>query len=166
MLTFADQNHSPYQQRRFPNQDIQSILILGSPRIIVMNIKNKILGPQSKYDSDIPFSYEARIDSLDGLGDDETGFGYFYSDTLCAMIQYLRDEEISPLDVKIYAVYENKELPIDVNPMITEKGDWICRPHLCSALEKQYRTTLQPEYKGHHKQGDCSFDDRDDKRII
>ena len=52
-----------------------------------MELKQKLLGPLSKYDQRLPFTYEVRIDSLDGLSDDESGLGYHYADTLCAMIQ-------------------------------------------------------------------------------
>lgn len=131
-----------------------------------MNLITKILGPESKSDKTLPFTYEARIDTLDGLGDEHAGLGYFYADTLCAIVEYLDKEKITPNQVSIYAIYEEKEIYIDPLPLLTKGGKWQTRPKLCSSLEKHYQKTMQPEYKGHHKQGDCSYDDRDDHTVI
>lgn len=127
-----------------------------------MNLIDKILGPASKYDASLPYTYEACIDTLDGLGETEdVGIGYFYSETLCGIIEYLIKENVTPDQVKIFAVFDEKEIELDLEPVLTKEREWLSRPKLCRSLEKYYQKTLKPEFKGHHREDDCSYDDRE-----
>jgi len=128
-----------------------------------MSIINSLVGPKSKYDPSIPYTYEARIDPLDGLGDDDT-LQYYYSDTLCGLIYYLDDHNIAPEEVQLFAVFEDEEILIDSEPMIREKK-WLKRPQLCRSLENHYQNTQLKQFKGHEMHSDCSYTDRD-KSVI
>ena len=54
-------------------------------------IKRKILGPRSKYDDTLPYTYMARVPAIEG--DDEL-FSYYFADTICGLIEYLYENDI------------------------------------------------------------------------
>ncbi len=128
-----------------------------------MGIVKTLVRPKSKYDSSIPYTYEARIDPLDGIGD-ESDLEYFYSDTLCGLIHFLDEQHISPKDVTLIALYNGDEIEIDPGPMMQEEK-WLKRPRLCRSLEKHYENSKLIQYKGHEKHSDCSYTDRDQSII-
>ncbi len=125
-----------------------------------MGIIRKFVGPKSKYDKTLPFTYEARIDALDGEGD-ESDLEYFYSDTLCGLVEYLDKNNIPAEDVELFGIYQDKEVNIDPTPLQTEDKHWLKRPVLCRSLEEHYSKTMELHYKGHKEKDDCSFTDRD-----
>ena len=128
-----------------------------------MNIIRTLVGPKSKYDHALPYTYEARIDLLDGMGDEST-VEHFYADTLCGLVHYLDDNQIEPKDVQLVAVFEDEEILIDSEP-ITRDKKWLRRPHLCRALEKHYQNSQLKQYRGHEMHSVCEYTDRD-KRVI
>jgi len=125
-----------------------------------MGLVRKILGPKSKYDASIPYTYEARL-HLPEPGLDQ----HYFSDTLCGLIETLDAEEVPPGEVGLFGVYRGEEIPLDVGPCTGEDGAWLARPELCRSLEKTYSETLEDRYKGHVEKGHCSFEDRDRKGI-
>ena len=59
-------------------------------------IKRKILGPRSKYDDTLPYTYMARVPAIEG--DDEL-FSYYFADTICGLIEYLYENDIKQEEV-------------------------------------------------------------------
>lgn len=126
----------------------------------MMSIKSKLFGPKSKYDNTLPFTYVARVPALEG--DDELHNDYF-ADTICGLIEYLDEQDVDPSDATLFGLYQDQEIPLDVQYCLDEEGHWLKRPGICHALEEHYRETLEFQFKGHVEGGDCSFDDRNTK---
>lgn len=125
-----------------------------------MGIIRKFLGPKSKYDKSLPYTYEARVDALYGQGD-EPVYNYYQSDTICGLIESLDEKDIAPEEVQLFGIYLGKEIELETKFCTTRDGKWLKRPAICKALEGRYKKTLEERYKGHVANEECSFDDRD-----
>ena len=113
-----------------------------------MGLLGKIFGPKSKYEEDIPYTYEARIKIIDG---DE--FYSFYADTICALVEHLDKKKIEPDGVEIYEIFKDKENKLDREYCISEDGKWLSRKELCVSFTERY--------PGHIHENCCTFDDRE-----
>lgn len=122
-----------------------------------MSIKDKLFGPRSKYDSTIPYTYVARIRVIEG---DDTHIDYF-ADTICGLIDHLEKKGMHPRDTRIFGIYRDHEIELDVQYCVGKDGTWLERPGICHSLEEHYRDTLETQYKGHVEEGVCSYEDRD-----
>ncbi len=122
-----------------------------------MSVVRKILGPKSKYDKSLPYTYMAKVPVIEG--DDDLA-QYYFADTICGLVEYLDEYKITPEEVELYGCYQKKEIPLDIAPLLTEDGKWMQRPELCHKLEDYYNKTMDERYKGHEEHSDCSFDDR------
>ena len=122
-----------------------------------MGIVRKVLGPLSKYDKSLPYTYMAKINIIEG--DDEFA-NYYFADTICGLIEHLDKNLVKPEEVQLSGCYLKKEIPLDNDPLLTEDGKWLQRPELCRKLESHYQKTMDDRYKGHEAHSDCSFDDR------
>ncbi len=123
-----------------------------------MNLVRKILGPKSKYDQSLPFTYYA-------VAYQEIEFGEFaqqyFADTICGLVSYLEKKNIPPEAVRLYGAYANNEdKTLDIASCIDQNGKWLCRPNICSSLEIYYKNTNNDCYRGHRRKGRCNFDDR------
>jgi len=116
-----------------------------------MSLFEKILGPKSKYDKSLPYTYEARISILDGSEE----YNSYFSDTICGLVEYLHRNGIAPDDVQIIEVYQKQEFPIDAKLFVGADHQWLFKPDLCRSFEKHY--------KGHIQHNTCSFKDRNGK---
>lgn len=123
-----------------------------------MNIIRKFLGPKSKYDKSIPYTYIAKVSIIEN--DEELAHHYF-SDTICGLIEYLDENKISGSEAKLFGCYLKKKIPIDITFCIDKQGEWLKRPELCHSLESHYAKTLEEQYKGHVEHGNCSYEDRE-----
>ena len=123
-----------------------------------MGIVRKVLGPLSKYDKSLPYTYMAKVTVLEG--DDEIA-NYYFADTICGLVEHLDKNQVKPEEVQLFGCYLKKEIPLDNDPLLTEDGKWLQRPELCRKLEGHYQKTMDDRYKGHEAHSDCSFDDRD-----
>ena len=125
-----------------------------------MSIKEKLLGPQSKYDESIPYTYMARVYALEG---DTEIFSDSFSDTICGLIEYLDEHNIDPAYVELFGVYKKKTLPLDVKYCLDENNEWLKRPNICRSIENHYKELMEEQYKGHVEIGECDYEDRDRK---
>jgi len=57
----------------------------------------KYLGPKSKYDKAILYTYEARIRIIEGSDE----YNSYFSDTICGLVEYLHQNDIKPDEVQI-----------------------------------------------------------------
>jgi len=126
----------------------------------VMGIVENVIGPRSMRDKALPYTYEARIDILDGRGK-EPLYDHYYSNTICGLIDYLGENGMQPGDVGLYGIYRGRKTHLDNGVFTTEAGAWLKRPDLCLALEKFYLKTGDEAYRGHFAEGWCLFEDRD-----
>ena len=92
---------------------------------------------------------------------DEELYSYYFSDTICGLVEYLDDNNIVPDDVELLALYRKEEKVLDKNICRDANGSWLKPPHLCAALEDHYSRTHDELYKGHIEKHECSFEDRD-----
>ena len=122
-----------------------------------MGIVRKVLGPLSKYDKSLPYTYMAKVTIIGG--DDELA-NYYFADTICGLVEHLDKNNIEPDEVELFGCYLKKEILLDNDPLLTEDGNWLKRPQLCKSLEDYYEKTMDDRYKGHEAHSDCSFDDR------
>jgi len=116
-----------------------------------MGLIEKILGPKSKYDKSLPYTYEARVRLFEG-GEE---YNSYLADTICGLVEYLHRNGIKPDEVQIVEVYQEQEFPIDAKRFTTPDHQWLFKPDICRAFEDHY--------KGHIHADSCSFDDRDCK---
>ena len=129
-----------------------------------MGIIKNLIGPKSKYNKSLPYTYEAKVDILCGQVENPI-YSYYISDTICSLIEYLDAKDIEPEDVELICVYHGKEIPLEVQYCTNRKGNWLKPPTLCKSLEGRYKQTMEERYKGHVAEGECSFEDRDQKVI-
>ena len=127
-----------------------------------MGIVRKILGPKSKYDKSIPYTYFAKVPIVKG---DENLVNHYFSDTICGLVEYLDENSINPEEVELFGCYLKKEIAIDKKYCLSEDGNWLKRPEICNSLETHYKQTMEEQYKGHVALSDCSFDDRERKVV-
>jgi len=114
-----------------------------------MSFLDKILGPKSKYDKSLPYTYEARTPIFEGSDE----YNSYFSDTICGLIEYLQRNRIQPGGVKIFGIYLKQESPIDPRFFTTTDQQWLFKPNICRAFENHY--------PGHIRDKTCSFKDRD-----
>jgi len=113
-----------------------------------MGIIRKMIGPKSKYDESIPYTYEARVPIVEV----DNEFNYYIADTICGLIGELIKNSIQPEETEIYEIFREQEKRIDKN-LYTRDGNWITKPELCE--------TFKEHYQGHIWETGCSFEDRD-----
>jgi hypothetical protein len=116
-----------------------------------MSMLERILGPSSKYDKSLPYTYEARIRIIEGSEE----YNSYFADTICGLVEYLHKNKITPDEVQIMEIYQGKEVPIDTKLFATTDQQWLFKPDICRSFEEHY--------KGHIREDSCSFDDRDCK---
>lgn len=114
-----------------------------------MSMLEKILGPRSKHDKTLPYTYEARVPIFEG----EEEYSSYFADTICGLVEYLDQHEIPPDGVKILEVYQGRETPVDPRLLCTPDRHWLFKPQLCRSFEAHY--------PGHIQESSCSFKDRD-----
>ena len=123
-----------------------------------MGIMRKFLGPKSKYDKSLPYTYLAKVPIVEGK--DEL-VSHYFADTICGLVEYLEKRNVPPEDVEIYGLYRKNEIKLDKNICTNSVGNWLLRPEICKVLENHFENTKDELYKGHRELEDCSFDDRD-----
>lgn len=116
-----------------------------------MSLLEKIIGPKSKYDASLPYTYEARISLFEG----STEYNSYFADTICGLVEHLHQNNIKPEEVQIFEIFQEKETPIDPKLFTTEDHQWLFRPDMCRSFEEHY--------KGHIDEHGCSFNDRNPK---
>jgi hypothetical protein len=116
-----------------------------------MSLFEKILGPKSKYDKSLPYTYEARTPIFEGSEE----YNSYFSDTICGLVEYLHRNDIAPDDVQIIEIYQQQESPIDAKLFATPDHRWLFKPDICRSFEEHY--------KGHIQNSTCSFNDRNNK---
>lgn len=123
-----------------------------------MGVIRNILGPKSKYDKSLPYTYMAKEPVIEG---DEELYSYYYGDTICSLVEYLDDKGIFPHEVDLFGIYRKTEIKLDKSHVTDEKGNWLLRPQICRFLEEYFENTRDELYKGHKEMEECSFDDRE-----
>ena len=125
-----------------------------------MSILGKAFGPVSKYDKSLPYTYMAKVATVDGIEDLHS---YYFADTICGLIEYLDNHQIRPQEVELFGFYRKTEIPLEVEYCIDPDQNWLERPKICQSLESRYIKTLEDRYKGHVEKGSCLFEDRNRK---
>ncbi len=113
-----------------------------------MNIVRKFLGPLSKFDKSLPYTYEARVPIIEG----EEVYNTYFSDMICGLVEYLQKNGIEPESVNLFEIYQNQEFPLDKKFCTTSDDKWLFKPHICCSFREHY--------KGHIQEGKCDFKDR------
>ena len=113
-----------------------------------MSFLEKILGPKSKYDKSLPYTYEARIRMFAETDEHKS----YFSDTICGLIEHLHRNNIQVDGVEIFELHLEQESPIESRFFTTADRQWLFKPDICRAFEKHY--------PGHIREKTCSFKDR------
>jgi len=116
-----------------------------------MSLLEKILGPKSKYDTSLPYTYEARMPAFEGSEE----FNSYFADTICGLVECLDQNNIKPDEVQIFEIFQEKETPIDAKLLTAADHQWLTKPDMCRSFEEHY--------KGHIQESTCTFNDRDCK---
>jgi hypothetical protein len=113
-----------------------------------MSILREVLGPASKYDHRLPYTYEARVAvaGVPGMTDN------YVCDTLCGLLERLGDEGVDPADATLLEIRPEGEFPILLEHCLSADGKWLRRPEACRSFEAHYA--------GHEKSGRCCYLDR------
>ncbi len=114
-----------------------------------MNIVRKFLGPKSKYEADIPYTYEARVKYIDS----EHEYNSYLADTICGLVAYLDEKGYQPDEVSIYEIFNDVEKELNISLCLSPSGNWLTKDELCEAFKSHYA--------GHIFDGGCTFEDRD-----
>jgi len=123
-----------------------------------MSLIRKVLGPRSKYDKSLPYTYIAKVPIIEG---NEELFNHYFADTICGLVEYLDEKDIEPEEVQFFSLYQRRETKLENEIFIDQDGKWYQVPFLCSVLEDYYEKTKDERYKGHVEKHDCSFEDRE-----
>lgn len=113
-----------------------------------MGILRKVLGPASKYDHRLPYTYQARVVSgVPGMAQ------CYVCDTLCGLLERLADERVGKDEAALLEIRPEGEFSILVEHCVDGDGQWLKRPEACRVLERHYA--------GHERSGRCCYRDRD-----
>ncbi|HOJ03766.1 MAG TPA: hypothetical protein PK916_07170 [Bacteroidota bacterium] len=123
-----------------------------------MSLKERILGPHSKYEKDIPYTYVARVQAIEGMDDI---INEYFADTICGLVEYLVDQGIAATETRVFGLYRKEEIALDLRHCTDTDGKWLIPPDLCHSLEEHYKQSMEQQYRGHVEHGSCSFEDRD-----
>lgn len=123
-----------------------------------MGIIRKFLGPKSKYDESLPYTYLAKVKILE---DNDELYSHYFADTICSLVEYLYERKILPNEVELYGVYRSDEIQLNKNICMNTNGGWLLKPEICNALQDHFNETNDELYKGHTGEGSCCFDDRE-----
>lgn len=113
-----------------------------------MSILRSVLGPESKYDRRLPYTYEARVVVRGVPGMTQS----WIDDTLCGLLEKLAEEDVAPSEASLREVRPEGEVPIPVEQCLGADGKWLRRPEACRVFEELYA--------GHEKTGRCNYRDR------
>ena len=116
-----------------------------------MRMISQFIGPESKYDDSLPYTYEARVPVIEG----EDDYNSYVSDTICGLIQYLQDNGINAEEATLYEIYKTDEKIIDKKLCINDRGGWLKRADICKSFVQHYKGHILQGYGG-----GCSFQDR------
>ena len=125
-----------------------------------MGIVESVMGPRSKRDTSLPYTYEAWVDILGGLGRAPI-YDHYFSSTICGLIEYLDEFGLQPDEVRLYGIFRGRKNLLSNELLVNEEGCWLKRPELCHVLENHYEITHAECYRGHVEKGPCSFEDRE-----
>lgn len=113
-----------------------------------MGIIREFIGPKSKYEMDIPYTYEARIKIIEG----EEEYKTYLADTICALVGHPEKNGVDPEEVRIYEIFNREEKALEIKYCISAKGKWLSRSELCESFKSHY--------PGHINETGCTFEDR------
>ena len=113
-----------------------------------MSILRNVLGPKSKYDHRLPYTYEARVTVAGVPGMTQS----WIDDTLCGLLERLAEEDVAPAEATLREIRPEAEVPILVEHCVGADGKWLRRPEACRAFEERYA--------GHERTGRCGYRDR------
>ncbi len=113
-----------------------------------MTVLERILGPASKYDRRLPFTYEAKV-SVPGV---EGMVQHYLDDTLCGLLEALDAAGASPEEARIVEVRPEGEFPVLNEHCTGPDGKWLRRPEACRSF--------RAHYAGHTDDGPCCYVDR------
>jgi hypothetical protein len=113
-----------------------------------MSILRKVVGPKSKYDHRLPYTYEARVAVTGVPGMTEN----YVCDTLCGLLERLGNEKVQPSEATLLEIRPEGEFPILLEHCLAADGSWLRRPEACRSFEAHYA--------GHEKSGRCCYRDR------
>ena len=113
-----------------------------------MNWSDQPPGPKSKHDKKRPYIYEARVAVVEW----DHAYNCYFSETICGLINYLRQKNINPEQVTIYEIYQDHETALETCYCIDSHDLWLSKPNLCLSLFEHCKGYLQDRY--------CSFKDR------
>ncbi len=114
-----------------------------------MGLFSKLLGPKSKYDQSLPYTYEARI----RIFEDGDEYKTYLSDTICGLVEHLQMNGTGPDEAELYEIYLEEETLIPSSLLTDADGRWLAKKELCR--------TFSQHYPGHIREDSCSFEDRD-----
>ncbi|MFQ5644956.1 MAG: hypothetical protein ACE5FQ_14860, partial [Thiogranum sp.] len=75
-----------------------------------------------------PYTYQAVVKLLDE--DDSIRVSYF-ADTICGLVEFLRQRGEDPGRTEILEIYREQETTVPARCYLGDDGRWLCRAELC-----------------------------------
>ncbi len=105
-------------------------------------------GPTYRQAKTTPYLYEARVAVMEW----SDAYNSYFSETICSLINFLRQKNIKPEQVKLYEIHQDHETAVETCYCIDNNDLWLSKPRLCLSLIEKYR--------GYIQQRNCPFRDR------
>ncbi len=112
-----------------------------------MSLLIRMLG--SKYDKDLPYTYEAVVNVLE---DDDSMQVSYFADTICGLTDALARRRKNPRSVAIFEIFQGDKTLVPKTCYLSEDGEWLPRSALCHPMTTRYG---EPS-----NEGNCPFCDR------
>jgi hypothetical protein len=80
----------------------------------------KFLGPKSKYDPTIPYTYMGKVNIFHG-SDIEPLYMHCFADTLCGLVEYLNEHQIQAEEVELYELTNKGEKKVKKSLCLDKK---------------------------------------------
>ena len=74
-----------------------------------MSLRTKFLGPKSKYDKSLPYTYTAKVQIIE---EDPELVSTYFADTICGLVEYLDKQKISPEEAELFGIYRKDEIKL------------------------------------------------------
>lgn len=114
-----------------------------------MGIIREVIGPKSKYEKTIPYTYEAKIEIIEGGGE----YKSYLADKICVLVEFMEKNNIDPKEVVINEIFNEEEKELEVKYCVSSEGKWLNRSGLCKSFKNHYPS--------HIDETGCTFEDRD-----
>ena len=101
-----------------------------------MSLKRKFLGPKSKYDKSLPYTYMAKAQIMKVI---QIWFQHILQILFVDLLNIWMQRKITPNEAELFGIYRKDEIKLDKKILIDNKGNWLLRPEICNVTRRLFR---------------------------